>query len=113
MWDALSVGRDFDAATSVLVAECCRIADRLERLNGILAGKGREWMSLAEQVDGEQVSIVMDAALSESRQQALALRTIFAQLGVGKLSVAKTKGGSFLDDLAARRASRESDSSAS
>jgi len=114
LWQELSASRTFDGATAVLVAEACRITDRLERLDGILRSRGREWVSLAKQIEGQDVAIVMDNALAESRQQALALRTIFAHLGTAKLSSVVTAegGGSFLDKLAARQADRESSTSA-
>jgi len=114
LWTELSDGRTFDPATAVLVAEACRIVDRLEKLDGILRSRRTEWVKLAEQVEGQDVSIVMDGALSESRQQALALRTIFAHLGTAKLgsTITAEGGGTFLDKLAARQADRQSDTSA-
>lgn len=112
LWTELSDGRTFDPATAVLVAEACRIVDRLEKLDGILRSRRTEWVKLAEQVEGQDVSIVMDGALSESRQQALALRTILAQLGVGKLGDVKVTEVSALDQLASAR-SRRRDSRAS
>jgi len=114
LWTELSDGRTFDPATAVLVAEACRIVDRLEKLDGILRSRRTEWVKLAEQVEGQDVSIVMDGALSESRQQALALRTIFAHLGTAKLgsTITAEGGGTFLDKLAARQADRQPDTSA-
>jgi len=104
LWSELSTGRTFDGATAVLVAEACRIADRLERLDGILRSKSNVWMTLAEEADDMgAVSIVMAPGLAEVRQQALALRTILAQLGVGKLGDVKSEEVSILDQLAAAR----------
>lgn len=113
LWEELVSGRDVDAPTAVLVAEMCRCVDRLERLNGILRGKSKEWISLAEQIDGEDVSVVVDAALAEARQQQLALRQLMSSLGVGKLPEVKTEGGSFLDELDKRRRDRESEAKTS
>ena len=82
-----------------------------ERVLGVGAAEARMVVvrALRDQqftMTSEQVSIVMDAALGESRQQALALRTIFAQLGVGKLGDVASREVSALDQLAAARAAR-------
>lgn len=87
---------DLDPTGSVLLGEACRIVDRLDRLSGALNGKGRDWLKLADEIevvaerfgDGKKVSVkvAVDGLLSEARQQQLALKTVLAQLGLGRAS---------------------------
>ncbi|MEU4214028.1 hypothetical protein [Actinoplanes sp. NPDC026623] len=65
----------------LLLAEACRTADRLERLDGVIRGKGNEWITLAAELeDRSEVAVVIDAALSEARQQQGRLTSIVAEL---------------------------------
>lgn len=109
MWEALNGTYQLDAATAVLAAEACRIADRLERMNGILRGRSKEWISFEQRDDGSGgFDVIVDNALSEARQQQLALNQILKTLGVGKLDTPRQqKGGGMLNELAERAAARE------
>jgi hypothetical protein len=110
LWDALTADRDADAAWLVLAEEACRIADRLDRLEALLAGDGREWarIEFVSKGDRREIRLVFDDALAEARQQANALRQIVTTLGVGKAGEKKAKELSALDQLAARRTNRRS-----
>ena len=109
-------GRSSDARTSALLEEAARIADRLDALNEALTRDGlldlieRESESTDER---RVVEVRVTGALSEARQQAVALRTLLAQVGVPALDAAQPKERSSLDairdDLAARRASRSAE----
>lgn len=109
LWDALSA--NVDPAGAVLVAEACRIADRLEQLNGLLIGDESAWarVQLPRGEDDDELVLRVDGALTEARQQAQVLRQILSQLDVGKSVTDAESGGSFLDDLAKRRSGRVSD----
>jgi hypothetical protein len=78
----------------VLIEEAGRITDRLDRLAGQL--DGRAWLQMRTEdlaagmtAQTVNVRVVIDAALSESRQQALALKAILAE--VGRQGDAKTE----------------------
>lgn len=108
LWDALADGAD--PASAVLIAEACRIADRLERLSALLGGEEAEWARVQlPRGDDDELVLRIDGALTEARQQAQVLRQILGQLGLGGIDVAPQSGGSFLDDLARRRADRLAD----
>lgn len=100
-----------DPAVDALVTEACRIVDRLEQIDAIVAGKA-QWIELMHfrlRNGGEQrVEVTLDGVLSEARQQANALRGIIAQLGAGKAGAVKkeTPVGDPIDEIAARRAQR-------
>lgn len=65
----------------VLLEEACRTADRLDRLDGLLVGREDEWFRLeAKGQGGETFEVQVDNALSEARQQAMALRQILGSL---------------------------------
>lgn len=81
-------------ASRALILQAARILHRLDELNDALEGAPL----LMENAKGDPVA---NPLLTESRQQALALRQIFASLGVGKLPEAKAGGPSLMDLLAA------------
>lgn len=117
-------------ATAALAMEAARIADRLDELDRIIAGKGvLELMrfrlkDLFSDEDDRNVSVEVrfDNVLSEARQQAAALNTLLKTLGLEAASAAPSKrpaaaptvtdgssaGGGGIESLAARRAERES-----
>ncbi len=66
----------------VLLEEACRLADRCDRLDALLRGQGREWISFAAFIEGGEadITVIVDKALTESRQQALALRQVLGDL---------------------------------
>lgn len=90
-WDEVTGAVDLDASGHILLGEACRIIDRLDRLASALNGAGRDWLKLADEVEevgrGKlSVKVVVDGLLSEGRQQQLALKTVLAQLGLGKVT---------------------------
>jgi hypothetical protein len=110
MWDALTEGREFDAAWRVLIEEACRMADRLDQLHSLLSGDVNEWATISVEFKGDrrEIRLVFDDALAEARQQANALRQIVTSLKLGQANE-KTDGKvSALDQLAAKRQNRRS-----
>lgn len=94
----------------VLVEEAARIVDRLDRLDVALSSKG-EWLRF-ERDDGGDVVVTIDNVLSETRQQAVALKALVAEIraALPKPKVeperpAAAEGGALGDllQLAARR----------
>lgn len=93
-WSEVVDSVELDPTGLLLLGEACRIIDRLDRLSDALNGKGRDWLKLADEIevvaerfgDGKKVSVkvTVDGLLSEARQQQLALKTVLAQLGLGK-----------------------------
>jgi DNA-binding transcriptional LysR family regulator len=110
LWDEVTAGVELDAAGRVLLEEACRIADRLDRLEALIAGDDREWARIEFTVRGDrkEVRLVFDDALAEARQQANTLRQIVTSLKLGQTSEKSSGKRSALDDLAAKRAGRRS-----
>lgn len=86
LWAELVADGLLHAGSRVLAEEACRIADRLEALDGLLRGKRSAWARIkpprewsVENADGDFV-LQIDGLLIESRQQANALRQIVATL---------------------------------
>lgn len=80
MWDALE-GEIASPGHRVLLEEACRVADRLDRIDGILAAR-RDWIRISTLDLGENVKvrITLDGVLAEARQQQLALRALVAEV---------------------------------
>lgn len=93
----------------VLLEEACRIADRLDQLDDFLRGHEDAWMRFhVRNEDGSIVQVVIDKALSESRQQALALKGLVAELRAARAKQPEeTKPeATRRDELAKRREER-------
>jgi DNA-binding transcriptional LysR family regulator len=110
LWDDVTKLLELDAAGRVLLEEACRIADRLDRLEALIAGDGREWARVEFTVRGarKEVRLVFDDALAEARQQANTLRQIVTSLKLGQASEKSSGKASALDQLAAKRNGRRS-----
>lgn len=114
LWQDMS-GDSLSGGRRVLLEEACRIADRLDRLDALLAGSAEDWMSLVEtKGNPDRQEIVIDRPLAEARQQATALKQLIAELRQGvDVSGDQEQGGDILDELAAARAKRLADASGS
>ncbi|MHC6592415.1 hypothetical protein [Arthrobacter sp. C152] len=88
LWNELNKLQDFGPAERVTVEEMCRIKDRLDQLNDIIAGKGvlelMHFRSLVDADDSDERSVTMtvDGVLSESRQQANIFKQLHASLRI-------------------------------
>ncbi len=90
-----------------LLREACRIVDRLDRMDLILARKS-DWLRVNTMDFGEavKVKITMDGVLAEARQQAIVAHALIkdlAQFATQQPKAPKTGG---LGDLSARIAAR-------
>lgn len=114
LWRDLRKGGPFGPVDGALVVEACRIADRLDKLDALLAGDAQSWIDLVEsRGNPETLEVVIDKPLAEARQQALALKQIFTELRQQRGVSSGEAGGDELDELAARRAKRVADSAGS
>lgn len=106
IWAAITSRGDVGPLQRPLLVEACRIADRLDTLDRQLHGEA--WLRFRHDESGAEVTVYVDRALAEAREQATALKGIVSELvkHVGKAEPEKTKGGGVLADLAARRAAR-------
>lgn len=108
LWLDVLAERDLDAAGRVLLAEACRMADRLEQMDRLLRGDISTWAVISDEYGAggkRRVTVVLDDALGEARQQAATYRQIVATLKLGTAAEKATERGS-LDQLGARRAAR-------
>ena len=113
LFDALTEGVT-EEARLVLAEEAARVADRLDELDRIIAGKGvLELMrfrcrDLFSDDDERNISVEVkfDHVLGEARQQTNGLRQVLTTLGVGKTDAAEpapAPAKSPLDELRERR----------
>lgn len=103
----LLAAKEYNPVELVLVEEACRMADRLEELDGIIHGKGViNLMHLRHMgADESEITMTVDGVLAEARQLQLAFQRVAMTLKLesGAISEAEVDTG---DDLAAQRAAR-------
>ena len=105
LWAALSEGLAEDSARLLLLAEACRMADALDKLDQLLSGDVDAWARVATG-DGELV-LRIDGAMSERRALVGMLRLTLRQIEGS--DEATSAGGDVVDALAAVRAQRIAD----
>jgi hypothetical protein len=106
-------------ADVVLIEEACRLADRLDKLDAILGGRDKAWITLEIPEGGVTAEVIVDKVLSEARQQQIALKQLLGELRQSRASTpakplrppqAATSGGtgahSGVADLTTRIAER-------
>lgn len=99
LFDSLSEGRELSGAQRLLVLQAARLADKCDELLG--------------QVDGRLTTVnsqgteTINPLISEFRMVSGQLSQILGKLGVGELPKVRS-GKSLLDELAERRAQRDS-----
>lgn len=108
LWDEMTADGTVAPMQAMLLLQACRIVDRLDRLDRQL--RGEDWLRFRHEETGDEVRVYVDRVLAEEREQAVALKTLFAELrqalGKQKQPQQRQKGGGVLGDLAARRAAR-------
>lgn len=78
---------------AALEVEAERIKERLDHLNRYLTGHPDAWVEIINRLPAEVAEIVIDKALSEARQQALALATVTKTLATLQAEVAPARTG--------------------
>lgn len=107
-------GDELAPAARVLLQEACRVADRLDKLDSLLAGDVDGWITVDVPETGP-ATLIIDKALSEARQQQLALKGLMAELRAIGATKGSDKsaddvpaaGGAGIADLVARIAARQ------
>lgn len=110
LWISVLAEEDPGPMGRALLLEACRIVDRLDRLDDQL--DGGDWLEI-ETEEGGQLTVVVDKALSEARQQAVALKGVVAEIRqvsrgskAAGPSQSSSKGAEGIADLSARIAAR-------
>ncbi|MGB3771730.1 MAG: hypothetical protein WBA00_11365 [Rhodococcus sp. (in: high G+C Gram-positive bacteria)] len=78
-WSYMGGDRIADPARAVVLAETCRLADQLDRLDGLTNGDVA-WYQLERDDDDPTITVVINGAVSERRQTATVFRHLVAQL---------------------------------
>jgi hypothetical protein len=81
LWVSVTESHALPAAELEILAEACRCADRLERLDEHLQDGDLPWLDVEKlRSDGATFRVTVDAALSEARQQQNILKQLIASL---------------------------------
>jgi hypothetical protein len=112
LYAALVPLREYNALELVMLEELCRMADRLEAINELVAKKGLANLLHLRRMDdfGEEegevvIKVTIDSVLAEGRQLQLAFQRVATTLKLdsGAVSAVEVDLG---DDLAKQRADR-------
>lgn len=104
IWDVYGADQ-LDAGSRTLVLSYARAADTADRLNALATGRQETWVSLVFDEMGE-VHLSVDKILDQSRNQLLAVKTIFAELrqaGIRPTQAATQRADEEPDDMLTRR----------
>ena len=94
---------DLNPGDRVLLDEACRLVDRLDRFEALLAGEAESWATIRDFDYDRHSELVVSSLVSESRQHTSELRQIVKALGLGESSAAAQQTVSELDRLRERR----------
>src|SRR5688572_15344264 len=77
LWLAMNAGALLGPMQRVLLLEACRLTDRLDKLDAVLAGEIHTWLTLELREDDEDefertFVVVLNSAVAEARQTAVA-----------------------------------------
>lgn len=87
LWTDIAEAYELDAVQLVQLLEACRTKDRLDRLDAILRGQDRAWMTL--EVGDAELTIKMDSALGAANSTANLLKQLLAALRLPEESTGK------------------------
>lgn len=109
LWDEVTSEFDLNASSLTVLAECCRMADRAERMAAALASKKTMWFEVdnIEEADEAGVPVVVNGMIGEARQLTTSIRQGLNSIGV--LKTVKRRESGVMDELKARRAQRMSE----
>ena len=114
LWRSLGGHTTTDGARAALIAEACRLADQLDKLDQIISGDDATWLQL-EIPDGRPIKLIVPIqnAIAERRQSVTVFRHVLSQLWnvgtpAGEVAGSGSPKEANVDDLAKRRAARRS-----
>lgn len=90
----------------VLAEEAVLITERLENLDAQLQGDPAAWFGIASRMPETVAEVTVDRALTEARQQALALATVLKTLAAVKTDAPAVPVKDTADEVAAKRAAK-------
>lgn len=77
---AMEVKPGMGPADKVLLDEACRLLDRLDRFDELLAGDRDAWASVKWPYEGEPAELIVNSVLSEARAHTAELRQVLKAL---------------------------------
>ncbi len=90
-------------ADQVLLDEACRLIDRLDRFDALLAGEREAWAAVDWPYEDAPAVLVVSSVLSEARAHTAELRQVLKALDLPEPKAAAEGPKTGLDELRARR----------
>lgn len=108
LWDEVTAEYSLNPASRVVLAEACRMTDRLDRFAAALSSKKTFWFELgdAENALEDGVPVVVNNMIGEARQMTAGIRQALNSIGVLQAGEKKSKGNSITDELQRKRQQR-------
>lgn len=78
LYEAIAEGRKLTASEVVTLVEACRLADRLEKFDGLINGERDEWLRLDLNESGDTITVVLTDVVRQARMHAATLKTLLA-----------------------------------
>ncbi|WP_336633440.1 MULTISPECIES: hypothetical protein [unclassified Microbacterium] len=76
LFEALHKGRT--PAEIVTLVEACRLADRLEKFDGLINGDRDSWLQLDLNESGDEITVVLTDVVRQARMHAATLKALLA-----------------------------------
>lgn len=90
LYEAVAGGRPLSAPLSatevVTLVEACRLADRLEKFDGLISGDRDEWLRLDLNETGDELTVVLTDVVRQARMHAATLKALLAGFETPKAS---------------------------
>lgn len=85
LWSEMNSGALLGPMQRVLLLEACRMTDRLDKLDAVLAGDVHTWLTLELRTDEEDefertFVVIVDKAHAEARLLAVALKSVMSEI---------------------------------
>ncbi len=78
LYESVATGKTLTRPEVVNLVEACRLADRLEKFDGLIRGDSAEWFEFEQSLDGRVVTVQVADVVRQARMHAATLKALLA-----------------------------------